>query len=225
MNELPEHDGEPVAGLPEELPAGESIVWQGSPEWRNLAFSGLHMRKIAIYFLLIFVMRQWLLMEEQAGLVENLQSGMWFAILASLVVALLGISAWLIARSTLYTITTRRIVMRFGVALPMTINLPFSQLEAAGIRRRANGNGDIPLLPVAGNRLSYVVLWPHVRPLQLSRVQPMLRAIPDVEEVAERLATALSRFATEEGAPATTKAALPAVKEQQSWSMARAGQH
>lgn len=225
MNELPEHDGEPVEGLPEELPDGEHIVWQGSPRWRSLAVSGLHLRKIAIYFLLLFVVRQWLLMQDQNGFVENLQSGMWFLILASLTVALLGISASLIARSTLYTITNRRIVMRFGVALPMTINLPFSQLEAAGIRRRASGNGDIPLLPVAGNRLSYVVLWPHVRPWQLSRVQPMLRAIPDVEEVAQRLATALSRFAAEQGVTATTKPAMPASKQQQSWSMARAGQY
>lgn len=225
MNEFPEYDGEPVAGLPEELPVGESIVWQGSPQWRSMAINGLHVRKIAIYFLLLFVARQWLLMQEQGGLVANLQAGLWFPVLAFLTVALVSTSAWLIARSTLYTITNRRIVMRFGVALPMTINLPFSQLEAAGIRRHANGTGDIPLLPVAGNRLSYVVLWPHVRPWQLSRVQPMLRAIPDVEEVAQRLATAMACSAAQEGVPATTSPVMPAAKPQQSWSMAGAGQH
>ena len=31
--------------------------------------------------------------------------------------------AWLVARSTMYTITSRRVVMRFGIAVPVSFNL------------------------------------------------------------------------------------------------------
>ena len=34
---VPEHEFEPVHGLPEKLPAGEKILWQGSPDWKTLA--------------------------------------------------------------------------------------------------------------------------------------------------------------------------------------------
>ena len=49
--------------------------------------------------------------------------------------------AWASARTTVYTITNRRVVMRFGIALPMTLNLPFTLIalgrgEAACGRHR-----------------------------------------------------------------------------------------
>ena len=37
-----EHDDEPQNGLPEALPAGERLLWQGSPDWRVLARHGFH---------------------------------------------------------------------------------------------------------------------------------------------------------------------------------------
>ena len=32
-----EHEFEAARGLPELLPAGERVLWQGSPDWRGLA--------------------------------------------------------------------------------------------------------------------------------------------------------------------------------------------
>ena len=50
-------DFEPVRGLPALLPAGEKLLWQGSPDWRSLAVRAYHVRKIAIYFLLLVLWR------------------------------------------------------------------------------------------------------------------------------------------------------------------------
>jgi hypothetical protein len=41
-----------------------------------------------------------------------------------------------------------------------------------------------------GAKLSYLVLWPHVRPWHMGRVEPALRAIPEAAQVARVLAEA-----------------------------------
>ena len=45
-----DHDSRAVSGLPEPLPAGERMIWQGKPDWRALALRAFHVRKVAIYF-------------------------------------------------------------------------------------------------------------------------------------------------------------------------------
>ena len=42
---------EPQHGLPERLPAGEKLLWQGAPGAWRLAVQAFHFRKLAIYFL------------------------------------------------------------------------------------------------------------------------------------------------------------------------------
>ena len=42
-----EHEFEAVTGLPEPLPAGERVLWQGSPDWRALAREAFHLPAIA----------------------------------------------------------------------------------------------------------------------------------------------------------------------------------
>jgi hypothetical protein len=92
----------------------------------------------------------------------------------------------------MYTITDRRVVMRIGVALPVTFNIPFSVISGAGLRDLGGGRGDIALRLLDGNRIAYLVLWPHVRPWRLNATEPMLRAIPDAQKVAMILSDALA---------------------------------
>ena len=106
--------------------------------------------------------------------------------------ALLALLGWLSARSTTYTITNRRVVMRLGIALPMTLNLPFTLIEGAGCKVFTDGSGDLPLRLRAGNRVAYLHLWPHARPWALSRPEPMMRSVPEAKQAAEILAQALS---------------------------------
>ena len=199
-----EYDQEPIPGLPEIPPAGERILWQGAPGWRGLARRAFHVRKVAIYFAAIFV---WFLASKLLGgqsLVQGLVLGTWLLVLALVAMGLLLLLAWANSRATLYTLTNRRVVMRFGVAVSMTINIPFSQIGSAGLRRYEDGTGDITLSLIGQPRVSYLVLWPHVRPWRFGQVEPMLRVVPDAARVAEILSGALQALAPPgaEGAPA-----------------------
>ena len=189
---MKEHETEPVRGLPERLPAGESILWQGAPRWGALARRVFHVRKIALYFAILLV---WLVYGDIAdGIAPEaiVQSSLWLIGGASVVIALLSGVAVLITRTTIYTITTRRVVLRFGMAFPMAFNLPFRRIRSAGLRLYADGSGDIPLTLGEGDKLAYVVLWPHARPWYFSRPEPMLRGLADARQVAEILARALA---------------------------------
>ena len=52
-----EHDFEAVRGLPEPLPPGETLLWQGAPDWRVLARHGFHLRQLVGYFGVILALR------------------------------------------------------------------------------------------------------------------------------------------------------------------------
>lgn len=187
-----EYEIEPIPGLPEIPPDGERILWQGAPSWGTLARRAFHVRKIILYFTLIFL---WYLADklwtgEESLLSVGLLAG-WLIFLAHLAVGLLVLLAWANSRATLYTITNRRVVIRFGVAVSMTINLPFSKIAAAGLRRYPDGTGDIPLSLTGRQPVSYLVLWPFVRPWHFSQVEPMLRGVPEADRVADILSTAL----------------------------------
>lgn len=191
-----EYDQEPIPGLPEVPPAGERILWQGAPGWRGLARRAFHVRKVAIYFAVIFV---WFLASKLLGgqsLAQGLVLGSWLVVLALVAMGLLLLLAWVNSRATLYTLTNRRVVMRFGVAVSMTINIPYSQIGSAGLRRYEDGTGDITLSLIGRPRVSYLVLWPHVRPWRFGQVEPMLRVVPDAARVADILSGALQALTT-----------------------------
>ena len=208
---MKEHDAEPLRGLPEALPAGETILWQGAPRWGALARRGFHVVKVAVYFALLLL---WIVaadINDGAPFAATLSAALWLAVGAGTSIGLLSLFAWLIARSTLYTVTNRRVVMRFGVAIPVAFNLPFRQIKAAGLRRYSDGTGDIPLTLMGSERIAYVVLWPHARPWHFAPAEPMLRSIPDAARVAEILAGA---FAAE--AATRPPARAPSTPEAQS---------
>ena len=100
--------------------------------------------------------------------------------LALAALGLLALFGWLAARTTTYWITNRRVVMQFGVALPMTVNIPFRLINAASVSSGADGSGDIALSLSDGDRLAYLIMWPHVRPWRLARTEPSLRGITHV---------------------------------------------
>ena len=187
-----EHEFEPARGLPETLPAGESLLWQGSPDWRHLARRVFHVRKLAVYFGLILLARgvgSWS-NGDSPGLVAAAVLGL--VPLAALGLGLLLLFAWLYGRSTVYTLTDRRIVMRIGIVLSMTLNLPLQRIESADLRGKGDQPGDIALRLVAGEKIAYLHLWPHARPWRLARPEPMLRSLRDAPQLAELLADAWS---------------------------------
>ncbi|MBM4225664.1 MAG: PH domain-containing protein, partial [Gammaproteobacteria bacterium] len=124
-----EHDNEPVRGLPSALPAGEYILWQGAPDWRSLALNAYRIRHLAVYFGVIVAARGLYLAANGSTVLEALRGCIGPAIFSLICLAIVTGIAVLAARSSWYTITTRRVVIRQGVALASTINLPFKAIE------------------------------------------------------------------------------------------------
>jgi hypothetical protein len=119
-------------------------------------------------------------------------------------VGLLGLYAWLVGRTTVYTVTNRRVVLRIGVALPLTVNVPFRIVGAAGLKLDGKGMGDIPLALTGRDKLAYLALWPHARPWRVTKPEPMLRSVPDAARVAGLLADALAEAAGQPSPAART---------------------
>jgi hypothetical protein len=187
-----EHDSEPVRGLPAMLPPGEQLLWQGSPEWRALALDAYRVRALTVYFAVIVAARGLYLLAGGATPGQALAGCVGPAVLSLVCLALLVGIAALAARSTVYTITTRRLVIRQGIALSSALNLPFTVLRAADQRARKDGTGDIALSVLPGQRVSYLWLWPHVRPWRINQPQPMLRSLRDAAAVGELLGRAFA---------------------------------
>ena len=178
---MTEHEIEPIPGLPGKLPPGERILWQGSPEWRVLARSAFHTRGIAAYFGLLTAVS--LAFGSMTGVVMT-------AALGSVAVLLLHLLARASARTTLYTLTNRRIVLRIGVAVPKCINLPLGKIASVDLGCHSDGTGDLPLTLLGAPRMGYLAFWPHVRPWTVGTPRPMLRAVPDAANVAALVARA-----------------------------------
>jgi hypothetical protein len=182
-----EHEFEAAPGLPEPLPASEKILWQGSPDWRVLGNEAFHLKTLSIYFALMVALQALLSWDATLGFSKNLMALMTSTLLACVALGLLALTAWLSASTTLYTITDKRIVMRIGIVLTLTFNLPFSRIQAAQIKNSKNGKGNIAVDLQGPDRIAYLHLWPHARPWHLKQPQPMLRALPEVANVGSLL--------------------------------------
>jgi len=178
---------EPVPGLPELLPEGEKLLWQGSPQWRSLAVSAFHVRKVAVYFGLLLAWQIASAWREGSSVLDLMALSAWTVALGAGAVAILCALAFFYARGTIYTLTSKRIVIRSGLALPVTLNLPLALIDTASV----GGSGNIALAVSKPNRIAWLVLWPNVRPWTFNNPQPLLRALKDVGTVAPMLARAL----------------------------------
>ena len=180
---------EPIKGLPGILPEGEDILWQGRPNWWALSKDSLNVYWVLGYFIVLAVWRYLSLYQVE---------GTGYAMAGSLPLMVLGIVACTIlvgiayiqARMTIYTITTKRVVMRIGAALTITFNFPYKKISNADLGLRKDGTGTIALELIGYNKVSYLVLWPHLRPWKMSNPQPAFRCIDNPEEVAKILSKA-----------------------------------
>ena len=185
------HDLNPLPpGLPARLPKGEEILWQGKPDWWRLSLEAFGVKWIAVWVLLAFLWRMVLLTESQSwGLAAFGASPI--LVLGIFGMGLFALMGYAQARGAHYTITNKRVVMKVGAALSITLNIPFQHIESAGLSAKRNGTGTIALQTKRDQlRLSYLMLWPHVRPWHLRVAEPCLRCIPDAARVAAILAEA-----------------------------------
>lgn len=188
---MSEYESEPVRGLPQVPPDDESVLWQGSPYGPSVARRTLHGGLIAAYFGLLAASVVASALMNGSTLGEAILGSLHFVVFGAAALALVGLIGWLIQKTTVYTITTRRIVMRIGIALPITLNVPFAKIASADVKLHDNGTGDISLLPAEVMPLTYFHLWPHVRGLTLKQPQPALRCVANARAVSELLVNAM----------------------------------
>jgi hypothetical protein len=203
------NDSAALRGLPAPLPEGEEVLWQGAPQRAALAREALHVRKLVLYFGGAALFVAGLSWNEGRSLGVTAVSIAVIAAACLLVLGFVRVLSWLIVRSTVYTITNRRIVMRIGIALPITLNIPFAEIAGAGLRLQPGGTGDLPLALGGTGRIGYIHLWPHARPWRVSKPEPMLRCVPEAGQVAAILARAIGSSAPsrrEAVRPSTTDA-------------------
>ncbi|MEM1232739.1 MAG: photosynthetic complex putative assembly protein PuhB [Pseudomonadota bacterium] len=181
---------EHAPGLPEALPDGEEILWQGRPKVLPLARQAFWLDWVVGYFVIITF---WRIMASTAdhSVLDALTHGVPLIALGVAATMVILFIAWLQARGTVYTLTSHRAALRIGAALQLTLNLPYQWIENANLDLRKDGSGTIALeLKGDENRLSLFMVWPHMRPWRLARPEPALRCIPDAAKVAQILAIA-----------------------------------
>jgi hypothetical protein len=90
---MEDHDDfafEPTPGLPEKLPEGENLLWQGSPDWRALARSAFHVRKVALYFALLLAWTMATDMMDGAPMADMAMSALWLLASGAIAVGILS---------------------------------------------------------------------------------------------------------------------------------------
>lgn len=189
-------DFEDRSGTAGRLPEGERVLWQGSPDWRSLARSAFHIREVAAYFGLVIL---W----QAVGATGNpLVPAVGLVAAGLAAVGILALLAFAYARTTVYTLTTRRLVIRSGIALPVTFNLPLGRIERADLATARDGTGTISFAVAKPNRVALLAIWPNARPWHFSNPEPALRAIPDAAAAARLVGEALRAQAGVTGASA-----------------------
>lgn len=180
---------EPIEGLPELLPKGEVILWQGRPNWLLLTIESLNLWWVIGYFGLLAAWR-FLTVIDYMPLGTAFSASIPFLFVAAFVGLLLCGVGYIQAKATLYTITNRRVVMRIGAALTLTLNLPFTKIDNAAVAKKRGGFGNIAFETSGDTKFSFFVLWPHARSWYFGKPQPTLKCIPDIEKVSSILGQA-----------------------------------
>lgn len=182
-------DFEPQPGLPAKLPEGETLLWQGKPETKALAREAFKINWVFGYLVVIAVWRAGAAFAD-GGLAMSVAIFLPYMVLALAGYAVIYAMAWASARATVYSITSARVILRIGAALPVTYTVPFTRIATVSADLRVTGTGTLAMELTTGAKLSYLVLWPHLRPGFARSVQPAFRCIPDATRVSRILADA-----------------------------------
>jgi hypothetical protein len=173
------------------LEPGERILWQGRPEVGALRRHLLKVRWLVAYVAGLLAWKLALILgvrglrpQETFDLIALLGQG-------TLLMGIVAYLAWALARSTTYTVTDLRIVIRHGIALPGTVDIPLRALRSVAVRIHDDGTGDVALAVREGGGIGLSKLWPHVQGFSPSQPVPMLRGLRDAAMLGTRLARRL----------------------------------
>lgn len=180
-----------IRGVPHALPEGEHILWQGAPEAGAIATHVFHWRLFVAYFAAMTAI--WVGTTDVAFSSQAFLTGLAVRVGASaLVIAIVFVLSRVVARTSWYAITSQRLVLRLGMVFEMSINIPFTILDSAGVGVFKDGTGQVVLTLTKPNRLAYIALWPHCRVFSINQPQPVLRGLRDPQHVGTLLAQAVA---------------------------------
>ena len=175
------------------LQPGEALLWQSSPAWRRVVLDVFHLPMVLLYLALLIVANgvSARLQHLSPAATWHASLPLWLACVAVLMIVLA--IAHLNWRSIHYTITTDRVVLRYGVALAGTLSIPHRAIGEVSVALHKDHAGDIPLRLRPGHSVSLLKTWPLVRPWRLQRAEPMLRGVPQAGPVATILARTVAQ--------------------------------
>ncbi len=191
------------------LPEGERVLWQGKPAPYGFLKQIFHVQIIIVY---VGLLLGWCLVTgaRTGHLGDAVFMALRYAGLSTVALLVFAALAWGLAWSTTYTITTARVIVDYGLALPKSVSIPFASVDGAQLRSEGRTAGDLVLDLRRGEKVSYLLLWPHVRPGSQMHAQPMLRALNDVAVPAQILARGLAASAGTMPVPLADVADMPA---------------
>jgi hypothetical protein len=190
LYQSPEHEFEAQPGLPEPLPNNEQIIWQGSPDLKSFALHAFHLHWFALYFGVMVLLKAIAVSQSAGGWVEEWPGFVWALGLSVSALVLIGLLAYWSVNTTMYTLTNRRLVMRIGIVLTITFNLPLKRLAQAGVHFYKDGSADIPIQLNPEDKIPFLHLWPHARAWKLAHPEPMIRCAADGKRVSKLFAEA-----------------------------------
>jgi hypothetical protein len=180
-----------IRGVPHPLPEGERLLWEGAPTMKAIATHVFHWRLVVGYFAAMLALWAFTTPHTPGSDVYVASAVVRVSLSVFVVASVLGL-ARVVATTTWYAITSQRLVLRIGMAFPMSINIPFKLLESAGVGTFKDGTGQVALSLQKGNRIAYIALWPHCRVFRFTHPEPVLRGLENPHEVARILATAVA---------------------------------
>ena len=200
-----EEELEPQYGLPEILPKEERVLWQGKPNLRSTMERIFLFKFIAAYF---FMLISFSFVIELNGLnfLSAVVSTSWNVEMSIFCLIVMALMANLICTTTVYTVTDKRVVMRIGILLTLTFNIPFKEIDSADLKTYKDETGDISLKLKPPTKIAFVHLWPHCRFISFAHPCPTLRCVSNATESAQIIRKAwLREIKNSEYDLATTK--------------------
>ena len=180
-------------GLPGPLPAGERVLWHGKPERAALLRYLFRWPLLVAYFALFALLPILATAQSGASVAQVLFSPVLLLPFALPVAGLVMASAWALARTSVYVITDRRVILQVGVAFTRTVNIPLELIADVSARERPHGM-DIALTLRSADKIAWLALWPHVRgalpvdsPAGSILVDAIMRTAPGVRHIPARV--------------------------------------
>lgn len=176
------------------LEPGERILWQGRPQASAVRRDILKVRWLVAYLAGLLAWKLTLILWVRDLRPQEVFDTATLIVQGIVLMGIVVYFAWALARCTTYTVTDLRIVVRHGIALPGTVDIPLRALRSIAVRIHRDGTGDVALTVRAGGGIGYVKLWPHVLGLELSRPVPMLRGLADAAVLGPMLSRRLDEL-------------------------------